>query len=1137
MAGRNSYYEGKIAGLYDLDRTLGKGHFAVVKLARHVFTGEKVAVKVIDKTKLDKTAMGHLLQEVRCMKLVQHPNVVRLYEVIDTQTKLYLILELGDGGDMFDYIMKYEGGLSEEQAKVYFAQIVHAISYCHKLHVVHRDLKPENVVFFKEQGVVKLTDFGFSNHFQPGKMLATSCGSLAYSAPEILLGDEYEAPSVDIWSLGVILYMLVCGSLPFQEANDSETLTMILDCRYTVPDHISQECTNLISWMLQRDPKKRASLEHIESHPWLQGVDPSPASRCVLPLTSYKSVSQKEHEVIIQAMTCGNIADKETIQNALEEDQYNHITATYFLLAERILREKQEKQTLNQNQNLNIVYNWANQIQSRQPLSETFATFGDARVHSTFSDVGNGLRNLQLPRIRHLFPGSIVTTAHDACKSDSDNSTKLASSTEKATAGPASIVCKDEPSKILHMSATPEVSEPRNSKGLHSITEEEEEEEEEETEDDIMEVASRESSQDLVQELSQNSDVQNDSCLNSSNIPDANICGIKEVLGGSMYGREEEEQILAERERKMSSDSNETKGQLFSLEIKEDQETINGHCVDRISRVFKVQKTTAGACSTVKEEIITCVSKTSYENSQGKGGKLPTGLAITAEGVNSCTERHNGTCNYQTPVLLCDTLKSVSDGQICKESKDSLTAFCNMLSHNKSHLCVFQETKSLSSAGPSVKNNTDDEVCVSEESKSHDSPCDYRNDIVKNHSSTGICEDASDMCIVRTNAKVHSECSIGGTLLNMSSSPVYNNMKCHNQSHLCEELKNLMLVKGILKNQSESCLTVSEKQSEYILASDSVIACKHNRFSMYEGLHAGHLYNNKTRSDDNHIFGECRKSSLLHDSYESHRDYSVGFSVDLSNFASAHENCKGQTKGLLNPNPKLLGQHHSCMKISSDCKSDISMDYEKTSLEDNVLKKPFKDIEENITKITEKQNGDKCCKRKLETEQCSLQCNERQQLKKEHNNNNGCAVTGSALKSSQTAMAGNSGTCSTTSTSLCCMTASANVSENITLKNCTNVDMKYAAGVSHRLPGATSSESSKELTEEINTTCSDSSNTCAENCIESVIKTDPAKNKNQNLRNRLLQFPLCEKALAFKIKPNSQENLLPFGQFNCCHVI
>uniref|UniRef100_A0A9J7ZFL7 SNF-related serine/threonine-protein kinase n=1 Tax=Cyprinus carpio carpio TaxID=630221 RepID=A0A9J7ZFL7_CYPCA len=308
MAGIKRGYDGKIAGLYDLDKTLGRGHFAVVKLARHVFTGEKVAVKVIDKTKLDTVATGHLFQEVRCMKLVQHPNIVRLYEVIDTQTKLYLILELGDGGDMFDYIMKHEEGLNEELAKKYFAQIVHAISYCHRLHVVHRDLKPENVVFFEKQGLVKLTDFGFSNKFQPGKKLTTSCGSLAYSAPEILLGDEYDAPAVDIWSLGVILFMLVCGQPPFQEANDSETLTMIMDCKYTVPAHVSNAC-----------------------------------------------------------------------KEALETNKYNHITATYFLLAERILREKQEKEVQPRSSSPSNIkahfrQSWPTKIDMHQDIEDSLAS-------------------------------------------------------------------------------------------------------------------------------------------------------------------------------------------------------------------------------------------------------------------------------------------------------------------------------------------------------------------------------------------------------------------------------------------------------------------------------------------------------------------------------------------------------------------------------------------------------------------------------------------------------------------------------------------------------------------------------------------------------------------------------------------
>ncbi|XP_055372863.1 serine/threonine-protein kinase fray2 [Condylostylus longicornis] len=353
---RSLVYDGKIAGLYDLEETLGSGHFAVVKLARHVFTGEKVAVKVIDKTKLDDVSRAHLFQEVRCMKLVQHPNVVRLYEVIDTQTKLYLILELGDGGDLYDYIMKHEGGLSENLAREYFRQIVRAISYCHKLHVVHRDLKPENVVFFEKLGVVKLTDFGFSNKFCPGQKLETSCGSLAYSAPEILLGDSYDAPAVDIWSLGVILYMLVCGQPPFEKANDSETLTMIMDCKYTMPAHVSQGCRKLIASMLVRAPEKRATLEQIAKDSWLmegltndreqqqlqqQEITSQPE---YLPLISRQQVSEEDHTLIVQRMVNGNIATKEEILEALDRNEYNHITATYFLLAERKLRQKRQEQ-------------------------------------------------------------------------------------------------------------------------------------------------------------------------------------------------------------------------------------------------------------------------------------------------------------------------------------------------------------------------------------------------------------------------------------------------------------------------------------------------------------------------------------------------------------------------------------------------------------------------------------------------------------------------------------------------------------------------------------------------------------------------------------------------------------------------
>ena len=147
------------------------------------------------------------------------------------------------------------------------------------------------MVFFQKLGIVKLTDFGFSQKYDPEQQLQTSCGSLAYSAPEILLGDSYDAPAVDIWSLGVILYMLVCGAAPFQEANDSETLTMIMDCKYSFPSHISASCKKLISLMIQRQPHLRASLDDIIKDPWLNDEPCGPVDLGLATATSTDVIS------------------------------------------------------------------------------------------------------------------------------------------------------------------------------------------------------------------------------------------------------------------------------------------------------------------------------------------------------------------------------------------------------------------------------------------------------------------------------------------------------------------------------------------------------------------------------------------------------------------------------------------------------------------------------------------------------------------------------------------------------------------------------------------------------------------------------------------------------------------------------
>lgn len=325
---------------YELQHTLGKGKFAVVKLARHMLTEEQVAIKVIDKNKLDSISKQHLYKEVTCMKLLRHPNVIRLYEAIDTTNYLFLIMELGDAGDLYDYIMKFEKGIEEAKAKIFFGQMVNALAYCHCRHVVHRDLKPENMVICSESESIKLTDFGFSNIFEDGKTLQTSCGSLAYSAPEILLGEEYDASAVDVWSLGVILYMLVCGEAPFNETNDSETLTMIMDCKYQELHNVSEECRDLINKILRREPEDRIKIRDIMQHAWLRDItiDETVVPGNIEHYGGKELIKSKDHDKICSFLR--QLAPIEEITNALENELYNSITAAYLLFAEKNERAK-----------------------------------------------------------------------------------------------------------------------------------------------------------------------------------------------------------------------------------------------------------------------------------------------------------------------------------------------------------------------------------------------------------------------------------------------------------------------------------------------------------------------------------------------------------------------------------------------------------------------------------------------------------------------------------------------------------------------------------------------------------------------------------------------------------------------------
>mmetsp|Transcript_17025 Transcript_17025/g.32304 ORF Transcript_17025/g.32304 Transcript_17025/m.32304 type:complete len:704 (-) Transcript_17025:214-2325(-) len=256
-------------GQFILGKNLGIGAFGKVKLATHAVTGHKVAVKILNKAKIKQLGMEEKVQrEINILHLCTHPHIIRLYEVIDTPTDIFLVNEYVSGGELFDYIVS-KGRLSADEARNFFHQIVSGVEYCHFQKIVHRDLKPENLLLDANLNI-KIADFGLSNLMRDGDFLRTSCGSPNYAAPEVISGHLYAGPEVDVWSCGVILYALLCGSLPFDDESIPNLFKKIKSGMYSLPTHLSQLAKNLIPRMLEVDPMKRITIPEIRVHPWFQ---------------------------------------------------------------------------------------------------------------------------------------------------------------------------------------------------------------------------------------------------------------------------------------------------------------------------------------------------------------------------------------------------------------------------------------------------------------------------------------------------------------------------------------------------------------------------------------------------------------------------------------------------------------------------------------------------------------------------------------------------------------------------------------------------------------------------------------------------------------------------------------------------
>ncbi|KAE8586792.1 hypothetical protein XENTR_v10021767 [Xenopus tropicalis] len=314
-------------GNYRLLKTIGKGNFAKVKLARHILTGREVAIKIIDKTQLNPTSLQKLFREVRIMKILNHPNIVKLFEVIETEKTLYLVMEYASGGEVFDYLVAH-GRMKEKEARAKFRQIVSAVQYCHQKHIVHRDLKAENLLLDADMNI-KIADFGFSNEFTVGNKLDTFCGSPPYAAPELFQGKKYDGPEVDVWSLGVILYTLVSGSLPFDGQNLKELRERVLRGKYRIPFYMSTDCENLLKRFLVLNPSKRGTLEQIMKDRWINaGHEEDELKPFVEPELDISD--QKRIDIMV-----GMGYSREEIQESLSKMKYDEITATYLLLGRK----------------------------------------------------------------------------------------------------------------------------------------------------------------------------------------------------------------------------------------------------------------------------------------------------------------------------------------------------------------------------------------------------------------------------------------------------------------------------------------------------------------------------------------------------------------------------------------------------------------------------------------------------------------------------------------------------------------------------------------------------------------------------------------------------------------------------------
>ena len=374
----------KQKGNYILENTIGEGAFAKVKLAKHIITGEKVAIKILPKlnfttdsnpiNKSSNNNISKIQKEINILRRLHHKNIIQLYEIIETKNNLYIVMEYCEGKELFDYIVKRKR-LTEREACRYFQQIINGVEYLHLCNITHRDLKPENILLDNKKRI-RISDFGLSHISQNfNSLLSTPCGTPLYAPPEMLRGDKYNGIYSDIWSCGIILYIMLVGDLPYADSKEKIIYQNIMTHNYYYPDTMSDDAIDLIEHMLKVNPNERYGFKEIKAHPWFNLITPKLRPGIIFNM----------HKIPVDEKILEKIEkmgyDKNLCIKSVQNNNYDSLMGIYLLALKQSIREGKESiSDLFSEEYLNYINDYKNWIDTSKINNPLFNEYNVVNI-------------------------------------------------------------------------------------------------------------------------------------------------------------------------------------------------------------------------------------------------------------------------------------------------------------------------------------------------------------------------------------------------------------------------------------------------------------------------------------------------------------------------------------------------------------------------------------------------------------------------------------------------------------------------------------------------------------------------------------------------------------------------------------